>query len=191
MRSLMGMLLSDSLDDDSNIQGKRMLSWRAMTVWKNAPTPVRPHFDLPWNSRENLILAKSCPPWLCDNGNQNTRIVAVRGDDTAYDASIGRFITDTTDSEDAIVLVEVLSDFLVWTRPGDIWIGTNDVPTEIVNIPVSTMMSQGRDYFVAFSDGAVWLMSRDTPVDVLRPFLTISGSKEFKREVSLRLYRKG
>jgi len=106
-----------------------------------------------------------------------------------FDKSTGGFIKVGQLDSDAIVLVELRADTIVWTQPGDLAVGATDSVSGRSDLPVSVLTNHATDYFVGFADGTTWLISKETPLEVIVPFLTLTGAAEVDREVVLAPYR--
>lgn len=189
MQSVLGWLLNDRVDGDVNGPQGSLLSWRSIALWKNAPMPPPPDGQQAWDISSNRILSEKDPLWFCDRGNSHTRLVAVRGEDTVFDRSIGEFIKVSRSESDAIVLVELHADTFVWTQPGDLIVDTTVIVHGRDDLSASALTNQATDYFVGFADGSIWLMSRETPLGVIVPFLTLSGATNSDRGELLAPYR--
>ena len=188
MRSVLSGLLTQPLIGDTESVAGSLLSWRAMWIWTNAPMPP-PDWNQAWNDARNRHWSESSPQWLCDPGNPHARIVAIRGKDTVFDQRVGELVEMPASEADAIILVELLSDVFIWTQPGDVAVGDVDSIPGRADLPASALTKQARDYFVGFADGTAWLISRDTPLEVLQRFLTLSEAARNERDVQLAPYR--
>jgi hypothetical protein len=176
---------------DGDIDGPEgpLLSWRAMWITRNAPMLPLPDRTKPWDSGSNRFLSESLPSSFCDRGDPHTRILAIRGEDAVFDKSIGGVVKVPPSAIDTILLVEVHANTFIWTQPGDVAASERVIQEEAGNLPRSVLSSQKYDYFIAFADGSVWLISRKTPLNVLERFLTISNASQNDRDIELAPYR--
>ena len=82
---------------------------------------------------------------------------------------------------DTILIVEVAGFDHHWMEPGDL---------EIDEIsPTLTSGPEGKGFHVGFADKQVWFLDARVPLADLKPFFTIDGAKQFRREEKLGPYR--
>lgn len=188
MKVVLSWMLSDRLKDDVVAHNKRILSWRCVALWANAPQPNPPEWESSWDSPVNYKLSETSPRWFCDAQNPHTRLMAIRGEGTVFDNNIEKIIDNSNYDGQFIILVEIHGNLARWTQPGDIYTGTRMTDNH-VDYPVEILERQSNDYFVGFSDGEAWLLSKDTPMEVLAPFLRVSDASLINRDKILAPYR--
>jgi hypothetical protein len=140
---------------------------------------------VPWTDAANAAAAhKPMFPFSFDNNLPDTNIVAIRGRDTALDDAARKRYNDLPG--DLIVLIEVAASGASWMAGGDIEL--DDLPDAL------TSGYDGRGFFAAFKDREVWYLDRETPLALVRRFLTIAGATEAERDILkpfLRYKRRG
>ena len=110
--------------------------------------------------------------------SRHTNVMAVTGPDTAFDGQKRRKLLDL--DKDTILAVEVADTGVHWMEPGDLAI--DKVPASLVK------GVDGDGFCVLFSDGAVWFLRSDVPLEDVKKFFTIEGSKKHDREELLGPY---
>jgi len=183
MRSLIGFLHAFNVHHgDATVDQQSLMSWRAMACWMNTPRPQRPDTERAWNVTPNTIVTDWVPWPFCTPGNPHTRIIAVRGEDTLFDAGIGKLLEEVSAAPDTILLIELHQDLLIWTQPGDLMVNGSAGLSGFKALPESVLTQQGDDYFIGFADESAWLISRNTPIEAISPFLTLSGAATHDRD---------
>ncbi|QDV20349.1 hypothetical protein Pan153_50240 [Gimesia panareensis] len=157
--------------------GEPLYSWR-FAEFLTLPVPL-PH-DLPWTAEEyRYIRENSETPFLfCGKGQQDTRIFAMGGPDTAFDP-----ITPTPAKSlpgDLILFADVYQSDTHWMQPGDFNVET--LPDKI-NVPGGLGSAAYSGFFVCFVDGKIWRLSDATPVELVKRFCTITGAREAGRSL--------
>ena len=163
--------------------GRTLCSWR-FAVWPFLEAIMMDiDFSEPWDSPKHRWLAERAMPIFCwfdtDSAQPaHTSGMAVAGRGTAFDESRRVALADL--DGDTILLVEVAHSGVHWMQPGDI---------DVDRLPESLAEGvDGRGISVLFSDGAIWHLKPDVPLDELKKFFTIKGAKQFDREQVLAPY---
>lgn len=126
---------------------------------------------------------------LLDIDQRVARIQAVVGPDTAYAYyhEHGRMPRGNPEIADAITCIEISHPILHWTQQEDF-----DV-RKLHQVRRSGMPSDAFSGFydgfhVAFVDGEVWFLAKNTPWQAILPFFTLSAAEMDNREVTLKEY---
>lgn len=163
-------------------------SWRVvLRAWFDAsPVPTDYHFDQPWDSEENLPVAKQhylpmqCPaadPPADALGRRYAGYAAVIGPDTLFPEGRGRKPAEVPRGlSQTIAVVEACGKQIVWTEPRDIeladeTLGVNlpgPAPGSLTGLVTSR---HGKGAHVLLADGSVKLLSNKTSPEVLQEML--------------------
>jgi hypothetical protein len=115
-----------------------------------------------------------------------TKIMAIRGDDTAFDAPFDG-VNVLKLERDAIVICEVRNSRVHWMQPGDLEIGK--IPRTINPKSELGIGGESSDCFlVGFADGAVWCLKASVPFESLEKFFTLADAAKYDREEELGKY---
>jgi len=173
--------------------GKELSSWRwqitryfeADPPWGDGPVPnLKAH----WQSDEYQT-ARGWRPyvycWLGDKHGGETNVFAITGEDTAMgaDAPID-FSLETP--KHVVVLMEVADSHTHWMQPGDYDVADLLAATGSLGDTVHGVLNDR--IHVLFADGEVWALSPKTPMDAVKPFLTVTAAKAANRD-TLAAYR--
>ncbi len=112
------------------------------------------------------------------DGPLDTNVFAITGPGTAFDPAARHRRSDLPD--DTILLIEVSGTGVPWAAPGDL-----DVRNGSQSVTLGT---HGNGFHVAFADGSVWCLRKDTPATTLEPFFRIEGARQLDREQQLGPY---
>ncbi len=158
--------------------------------------------ELPWTDEANATWRGASNPFahlgwkgrLGDPRNpadipSTTQLLAITGPNTAFGDGkdeLPRAIEDV--ESDTIIVVETRNSGLHWMQPGDF---------DIRNMPRTINAKDGKGissihpsgFHVLFADGAVWLLSHETPFEDLEKFFTIKGAKKHDRRTLLKKFR--
>src|SRR5262249_10779498 len=113
-----------------------------------------------------------------------TNIFAVTGPKTFFDAGLE---FPSRDISNALVLLEVADSKTHWMQPGDYDVATLIAANGKLGDCVKSILPHR--IHVLFADGEVWTLSDQTPMDAVKPFLTIDGAKSHDRNELLAPYR--
>lgn len=163
-------------------------SWRVVlrAYFDASPVPTDYHFDQPWDSEENLPVARQhylpmqCPaayPSEDDLGRRYAGYAAIIGPNTLFPEGRGRKPAEVTHGlSQTIAVVEACGKQIVWTEPRDIELADETLG---VNLPgpapgsltglVTSWHKEGAHVLLA--DGSVKLLSNKTSPDVLQKML--------------------
>ena len=163
-------------------------SWRyLMSVQRDSDgqtTDLGLPWDSPWNRTQEDWTAISWP-FSYREGSSVTCILAVTGPGTAFDDANARNSLRDMDG-DTILLIEDSDSGYEWQEPGDADIRTLR-NQELGMTHLSSIHPRG--FHVAFADGQVWFIRRDTPFEILEKFLTVEGAFSVDRDRELGAYR--
>jgi hypothetical protein len=123
------------------------------------------------------------------NSPVTTNVFAITGPDTAFESGDDpRFskyrLRDVP--ADCILLMEVADSHTHWMEPGDYNVADLLAATGALGDTVHGVIKDR--IHILFAHGEVWALSPKTPMDAVKPFLTITAAKTANRE-SLAPYR--
>lgn len=175
---------SDRLPQDYRSNNEVLNSWRfQMISFVTSVTSREAYRDRRWDAPDNASWAAKPMSPYCWTDSPFTNVMGIRGPDSAFradgDVSLAKL------PGNCIVFIEVDQERIHWMEPGDVdatdW---NRAANDFLR-----GRSGKDDFFVAFADGEIWLLSRSVPVEVLEPFLTVTGAQTADRTSSLEKYR--
>lgn len=148
-----------------------------------------PHdLNAPWDSRANrTVVADSQMPYCFANRPRRTEthIFGIRGPDTAFDDSVVSRFSELPPH--LIVMMEVAGSRTHWMAPGDYQVADLLAATGKLGDTAKSHLPDR--VHLLFADGEVWALRAETPIDLVKPFLTITGARETSRETLLKPYR--
>jgi hypothetical protein len=167
----------NKLDDT----GKPLSSWR-FRITPYLEFEPRFHADLnaDWQSPANYRARGRKPASYCflaeEQPDSTTNVFAVVGPCAALDGD--RTPTEEKLPASLIVLMETADGATHWMQPGDY-----DVTTLLAAEVLGDVAKGARAdrVHVAFADAEVWALQSDTPMDRLKPFLTVDAAKSASR----------
>jgi len=143
---------------------------------------------LPWNAPQNKPFA-DMPyyPYTFDKNDNDltTHIFAVIGPGTLFDPK--SYDSRAPLQGTVIALLEVADSKTHWMQPGDYDVTPLLAASGKLGDHVKSILPHR--IHVAFADFEIWTLSDDTPMDAVKPFLTIAGAKRADREKTLGPYR--
>ena len=168
----------NKLDD----AGKPLSSWRfQISPYLEFEPRIAGNLKASWEAPENAAARLRTPHNYCflgdDQPGATTNVFAMTGKGTAMDPDLQP--TEETLPPNLIVLMETGDDSTHWMQPGDY-----DVAKFLESPGVLGDVAKGvraDRIHVAFADAEVWALKADTPVERLRPFLTIDAAKSASR----------
>jgi hypothetical protein len=172
--------------------GERLSSWRFRIIKHLTSSNRTVDFEQMWSAPINpssevgMVL---CRPNAQENPalkGRMTNVLAITGPGTAFEE--GKVYRFSNLPPNLILLAEVRRSDLHWMEPGDLDVRT--MPREI-NHPSGKGISGTTNYgfCVGFADGSAWILSFDTPYEVLSKFFTIEGAKNNDRDKLLGKYK--
>ena len=169
-------------------RGRPLNSWRMHVAPCVRSTGLSFFRDEHWNSSWNRPAAQlPLAPFVWSEASLNTRVFGVTGPGTAFDSCSRHKIPDLP--KNLVVLIEVRDSNCHWMAPGDWTFNERTSWGTELNAETWQDLSAPKTRWVAFADGAVWLLKDEVPFDVLTQFLTVDRAKDANREESLSGYR--
>lgn len=175
------------------------VSWRVAIVvqesaWRNdAADSFEYDRTKPWNDPANLQLQSRGTllfgyaqvevhhdEWRAEHGAYTTYFKAVTGRDTAFDTgrvSLGRLPASL------ILVLRIERSDTHWMAPGDL-----DVDQLVASDETKQLLLGKAGYVVLFVDGP-WVLSKNTPMEDLCKFFTVTGAITYDRQQLLGRYR--
>jgi Protein of unknown function (DUF1559) len=140
------------------------------------------HLDEPWDSPHNQQLVGQMPrvfysPFDRDTQVGMTNYLAVSGEETAFPPGRAVRAQDIRDGDAfTILLIEIGSSRIPWTKPEDLWLDDASDPKQIPS---------ARDWgarHVLLANGRARIVSNATDPKVWRALLTIAGSESIDED---------
>jgi hypothetical protein len=168
-------------------KGRPLFSWRFRLVpyFEKPAFPL--NFDAPWDSPQNSQWRKasnSVVVW--SEGEHATNVFALTGSGTAFDRNRSAIRFDEL-PHNLILLMEVADSNTHWMQPGDYDVTKLLAATGRLGDTVKGLLKDR--IHILFADGEVWALAPDTPIDAVKPFLTISAAQTADRDKDLAPYR--
>jgi len=173
-----------------NSDGSQRSSWRFQihnfvpVYWLSPPEDL----NAPWNSPANqAIAAEDGAPFNRPIQGRDSRawVYGVVGPGTAFDSNEVSRLRDVPGN--AILAMEVADSKTHWMQPGDYDVTTLLAASGKLGDHVKSILPHR--IHVLFADSDVWTLSDDTPMDAVKPFLTVAGAKGADRDKTLEPYR--
>lgn len=174
------------VDDNGTIMG----SWRfyacAIECMGGCSNLLELTLDIhkSWNDSKNIKIRDPVYCWNTDDKSKNyydTNVIALCGSDTAFDMLLQGPV-DISRNRNLIVLMEIHDSNVFWSNCGDIDI--DHLPEHLLDSPNSY------GTLVYFLDGEVWLISKRTPIELLKKFFTAESARKHDKMTELLPYSK-
>jgi hypothetical protein len=170
--------------------GRPFLSWRVLpaTYYHQSPQTPKPDLSAPWNSVQNrtFAAARGNPYNINYRGvAPSTQFFAITGPGTAFDGGAVSHYADLPPN--VIVVMEVADSKIHWMQLGDYDVTKLLAATGRLGDTITGLLPDR--IHILFANGEVWALSPDTPIDALKPLLTITAAKAASRDESLSPYR--
>jgi hypothetical protein len=168
--------------------GVPLNSWRFKIIPFLQSWGLKVHTNESWTNSVNsrfraMPLEIYC--WSDPQQSAATNIFAITGPDTMFDGDIAGSVFRVPLG--TIMLMEVADSKTHWMQPGDYDVTKLLAAAGRLGDTVKGIMKDR--IHILFADGEVWALSSDTPIEALKPFLTITAAKSADREQDLAPYR--
>jgi hypothetical protein len=167
--------------------GRVLYSWR-FAILPYLESGKKGDFKHPWTSASNAAarqLKYWCYCWDDRDDSTTTDVYAIAGEDTAFDSNRLRLHREFPDQ--LVIVMEAENSKTHWMQPGDYDVTKLLAATGRLGDTVKGLLKDR--IHILFADGEVWALSPDTPIDALKPFLTITAAKTADRDKQLAPYR--
>lgn len=184
----------------------RWPTWQLSDIWENEAVPLnswRYHsghnlhpylasadFDAKWSDSRNALNAAHPFYSFClprQKHELETVVLAITGEGAAFDQENPHRLSEL--DSNVIILAEATKSGVHWMQPGDY-----DVKKLLSFRGTLGQCIPGASadrVNVAFADGQIWCLRADTPVEVIKPFLTVKSLTTRSREDQLSKFRIG
>jgi uncharacterized protein DUF1559 len=158
--------------------GRPLSSWRFQILPFLEAIMVDVQFGERWDDPVNRWLMDRWNTSFCLYRNRDsadagkTNVVAITGPGTAFEE--GRICGHGDTNPNTILAVEVAAFDAYWMEPGDLHI--DRIPDNLTAGP------EGDGFHVLFADGSVWFLKPEAPLDDVKKFFTLKGSKQYDRD---------
>jgi hypothetical protein len=161
-------------------EGKRLHSWRTLILPFVEQRALHDQIDFskPWDDPANEAVRNAkIPCYVCPSGRADqsqTTYFAVVAPGGCFQATEGRPIAEITDNKnETLMVVEVSEKYAVhWMSPTD---ATEEM---IVDRQTETKFSHANGSLAAFVDGHTGFLSKNTPANIIRALISISGGEK-------------
>lgn len=170
----------DVLNDDSLVEGegRRTISWRWLAHY-GIGMLGQVSLNEPWNAPANSTVAQDTHSMFAEKGTTTATVFALRGPGSAFDAAIGKGLE--TLPNDSAILIEVCGENCHWLEPGDVYL-SGETPAGVKKIQLQRPSRCEKGFLLGFADGAVWLMSPDTPLEAIEKMAMVEVAHSRERE---------
>ncbi len=140
-------------------------------------------FSKPWDAPENLAFRNSftpgpyaaCPYCGANHKPDETMVVAVTGEGTAWPGTTSISFDDVTDGTDStICLVSIANSGIAWTEPRDLQVGSFRI-ADVAKSSNQVSGDHGAGIYVARLDGGIEFLNATIEMDELQALCTINA----------------
>jgi hypothetical protein len=176
----------------ADMHGQPLASWRSRIMPYLEDWNMSFHPNISWTAPVNAKVRALRPTVYCWRSPvqiSETNIFAVAGHDTLFDGLYTGKLPDGFNigpqamlfvPTHLIVLMEINNSRTHWMQPGDYNVADLLAATGNLGDTVHGVMKDR--IHILFADGQVWALSPKTPMDAVKPFLTITAAKTANRQ---------
>jgi hypothetical protein len=179
----------------TEVDGNELSSWRWQVVPYMEQLPndgsftfdLKARWDAPINKDpRNVPHQIYC--WGLGDKSSHTSVFAIAGPEAAFEPRHWNQPGPRGEvPANCILVMEVADSKTHWMQPGDYDVTKLLAATGRLGDTVKGLLKDR--IHILFADGEVWALSPDMPIDVLKPFLTITAAKAADRDQQLAPYR--